>query len=208
VKSSDRKETTIRFERRSSDRKETTIRFERGSSHLNRRSPFTSDVPSLRSTGPSDTNLSAISMRPSRFRSRIPLRAILARVACALVAVAILFGIGQARARYFYCEVRGLSATDPCIHELREHPRCPLAVLDRVPVSCCEVITMPPLPQGERGVEPSVASAGVVAVLPAASSSGERSPNSGGWATWDSERWRGPPRDARERRMQLRVFLT
>jgi hypothetical protein len=146
-------------------------------------------------------------MRKSWSNCRILLKAAFARIGCALVAIAILFGIGQARARYFYCEAFGLSATDPCVHELHESTPCPLAALDRVPVDCCEVITMPPLPQGERGAEPSVASAGVVAVLPAVWTSGERSPARGGWVTWDSERWRGPPRDTRERRLQLRVFL-
>jgi hypothetical protein len=147
------------------------------------------------------------SMRPfARHRHVLP-RAIVARVSCALVAIAVLFGIVQARAHYFYCESLGLSATDPCGHEARRQTPCPLASLDRAPFDCCEVITMPSMPEGARAAGPTVPSAGVVAVLPPVL--GElASSQSVGHVAWEGERWRGPPRASRERRAQLMVFLT
>jgi hypothetical protein len=153
-------------------------------------------------------NFSAIPMRFARPRHRTLPRALAARAWCALVAVAVLFGILQARTRYFYCEGLGLSVTDPCAHEVTE-PRCPLATFDRAPFDCCEVVTMPSMPEGARAAEPSVPSAGVIATLPAVGSSVESS-----WSgdahriAWEGERWRGPPRASRERRAQLMVFLT
>jgi hypothetical protein len=125
-----------------------------------------------------------------------------------LVAVAVLFGIVQARARYFYCESLGLSATDPCAHQARQQPPCPLASFDRARFDCCEVITMPSMPEGARSVEPIVASASVVAILPPALGTIESVRGGGGPVAWEGERWRGPPRASRDRRAQLMVFLT
>jgi hypothetical protein len=147
-------------------------------------------------------------MRPfARSRRWLP-RAVVARAWCALVALAVLFGIGQARTRYFYCESLGLSVTDPCVHQMTHESPCPLAAFDRAPFDCCEVITMPSMPEGARAIEPSVASAGVIAILPAVGSSIESSSSGSAHVAWEGERWRGPPRASRERRAQLMVFLT
>ena len=135
-------------------------------------------------------------------------RAILVRACCAWVAVAVLLGVGQARTRYFYCESLGLSATDPCAHEDRRAAQCPLASLDRPPFDCCDVITMPSMPEGARSVEPRIASPGVTAVLPPVSRSIEPVRDGPARVAREGERWRGPPRPAGERRAALMVFLT
>jgi hypothetical protein len=144
---------------------------------------------------------------PSRHRRLLP-RAVIARAWCALVAIAVLFGVVQARARYFYCESLGLSATDPCAHESHEERPCPLASFDRAPFDCCEVITMPSMPEGARAALPSVPSASVVAILPPVLATIEAASGRGASVAWEGERWRGPPRASRERRAQLMVFLT
>lgn len=158
-----------------------------------------------------DTNLLAIPMRSSPRRRRLRSRAAIARAWCALIAITVLFGIVHARTRYFYCESVGLSITDPCAsqsRETRQQPPCPLAALDRAPFDCCKVITMPSMPEGARAIEPTVASASVVAILPPVLGTIESVPGRGAPAAWERERWRGPPRASRERRAQLMVFLT
>jgi hypothetical protein len=145
----------------------------------------------------------------ARPRHRMLPRAVVARAWCALVAVAVLFGILQARTRYFYCESLGLSVADPCAHEASRQSPCPLASFDRAPFDCCEVVTMPSMPEGARAAPPSVSSAGVIAILPAVGSSVDSSWGGAAHAiAWEGERWRGPPRASRERRAQLMVFLT
>lgn len=146
-------------------------------------------------------------MRPLARRRMLPWQ-VVARAWCALVAVAVLFGIVQARTRYYYCDSLGLSASDPCAHEVTRGLRCPLASFDRAPFDCCEVITMPSMPEGARAAPRSVPPAGVIAVLPAIGGSVESSCSAGARVAWERERWRGPSRASRERRAQLMVFLT
>jgi hypothetical protein len=124
------------------------------------------------------------------------------------MAIAVLFGMVQAGGRYFYCESLGLSAFDPCAHAARHEPQCPLASFERKPFDCCEVITMPSMPEGARAVEPSVPSASVVAILPPVLAAMDSTPALGASVAWEGERWRGPPRASRERRARLMVFLT
>jgi hypothetical protein len=135
-------------------------------------------------------------------------RAVLVRAWCALIAVAVLFGIGQAGTRYFYCEMLGLSATDPCAADAHRKPQCPVSSLERTRRDCCEVLTMPSMPEGARSVEPTVPSACVTAVLPALAGFLASLPEGSVRIAWEGERWRGPPRASRERRAQLMVFLT
>jgi hypothetical protein len=125
-----------------------------------------------------------------------------------LVVVAVLFGIGQARTRYYYCEALGFSASDPCAHEGHGESRCPVPSLDRSRFDCCEVITMPSVPEGARSVEPIVPSAGVSPLLPALEALLQPLRDGGIRFVWDAERWRSPPRAPGERRAQLMVFLT
>jgi hypothetical protein len=122
--------------------------------------------------------------------------------------MAVLFGIGQAGARYFYCEALGFSASDPCVQEGHRNPQCPQPSLDRARFDCCEVITMPSMPEGALSGEPSVPPAGVTAVLPAVDAALDPLRDGRIRVAWESERWRGPPRPPGERRAELMVFLT
>jgi hypothetical protein len=133
---------------------------------------------------------------------------LLRRVARLILAVAVLCGTFQAGARYFYCEALGLSSSDPCSQSAEHRERCPFDAIDLQTIDCCSVITMPSMPDGIRGSGPSVAPAGVVAVLPAVKDAN---------ASWWSERpresrtrdaHRKPPRSPGERRAELMVFLT
>ncbi len=153
-------------------------------------------------------------MLPHARRGRTFSRRTLARAWCALVVLSLLFGILQARTRYFYCEALGLSATDPCSRAsqaTRQEPPCPLASLDRARFDCCKVVTMSAMPSiRERGrsIELGVPPAGVVALLPPARVADAGAPVHEARFAWEGERWRGPPRASRERRAQLMVFLT
>jgi hypothetical protein len=140
-----------------------------------------------------------------RPRLRIVSR-VAARIGCYLLAFGVLCALVHGGARYFYCDAIGLSATDPCAQESAHRSGCPDASLGRRAADCCRTITMPSIPEGSRGVEPTVPSAGVVAILPAiqAESSCSRSAH----VAWEGERWRVPPRSSLERRAQLMVFLT
>ena len=147
--------------------------------------------------------------RPSVAPVRRFSRAAVARVGSLLVVLAVLSGIAQARARYFYCEALGLSTTDPCAQASARGPRCPDTSLDGNPADCCRIITMSPLPEGFRSIEPSVPSAGVAAILPPFRWDAGSSSWSGiGYVAWEGERWRAPPRAPSERRAQLMVFHT
>jgi hypothetical protein len=149
------------------------------------------------------------SMRPYlRRRHRMLPQATMARVLCVVVALAMLVGVMQARARYFYCESCGLSATDPCAQGAVRRSPCPLASLDRPPFDCCQVITMPAMPEGARSVEPAVPAPGLLSVLPACVRAAESSSSQGARTPWRDEHWRGPPKSLRERRTQWMVFLT
>jgi hypothetical protein len=135
-------------------------------------------------------------------------RAAVARAWCLLVAIAVLFGVVHAGARYFYCEGLGLSTTDPCAQVAEQRAPCPLASFESAPFDCCQVITMPSMPEGARSVEPTVPAAGVVAVLPAASAVVESRDRLSVRVAREGDRWRAPPKSAGERRAQLKIFLT
>jgi hypothetical protein len=158
-----------------------------------------------------DQALEALKRDPTHTRRsrRILPRMALAKAGCLVVAIAVLFGIAQAGARYFYCEAIGLSATDPCAQEATHPSLCPLGSFDRQPIDCCRVITMPSMPEGARSVVPVVPSAGVIAILPPF----QRTDTSSWTASVlllarGSERGRAPPTSSGERRAQLMVFLT
>jgi hypothetical protein len=148
-------------------------------------------------------------MRPfARPRLRTLPRAAIARACCLLVAAAVLFGVVHAGARYFYCEGLGLSTTDPCAQVAEQRAPCPLASFERAPFDCCQVLTMPSMPDGARSVAPTVPSAGVIAILPPAPAVAESQGGRSIRAAREGERWRAPPKSARERRAQLNIFLT
>lgn len=145
----------------------------------------------------------------ARFRWAL-LRTAVARAWCAILTLAVLFGIAQAGTRYFYCEALGLSATDPC-QATRAAPPCAPASLERTHQDCCQVITMPSMPsmpERARPVEPGVAPAALVALLPPALGGEVHASACGSRVAREGERWRGPPRASRERRAQLMVFQT
>jgi hypothetical protein len=124
-----------------------------------------------------------------------------------VLAFAIFSGIGHSGARYFYCEAFGITATDPCV-QASQSQRSPVEALDESVADCCELLTLPAMPEGARAAGPSVPPAARVAVVPA------------GWpadlwmtkelqsATPALQRWRPPPRAPNELRAQLMVFLT
>jgi hypothetical protein len=125
-----------------------------------------------------------------------------------LVAIAVLFGIAQAGARYFYCEGLGLSATDPCVQGATHRSPCPLASFEREPFDCCQVLTMPSMPEGARSGAPVVPSAAVLAILPALPVADASSWNGSVLVALEGERGRAPPSSSSQRRAQLMVFLT
>jgi hypothetical protein len=148
-------------------------------------------------------------MRPFARRCRRVLpRAAVARASCLLVAIAVLFGVAQAGARYFYCEGLGLTATDPCVQRATQPSPCPLASFEREPFDCCQVLTMPSMPEGARSAVPVVPSAAVLATLPAVPVADASSWNESVFVAREGERGRAPPSSSSERRAQLMVFLT
>lgn len=144
----------------------------------------------------------------ARRRSRILPRAVIARASCLLVAIAVLFGIAQAGARYFYCEGLGLSATDPCAQGATHHSPCPLASFGRDPFDCCQVLTMRSMPEGARSIVPVVPSAGLLAILSPVHRADASLWNGRIVVAREGERGRAPPSSSSERRAQLMVFLT
>lgn len=144
----------------------------------------------------------------ARRRRRILTRAALARASCLLVAIAVLFGIAQAGARYFYCEGLGLSATDPCAQGAAHGSPCRLASFDRDPLDCCQVLTMRSMPEGARSIVPVVPSAGLLAILSPVRGADASSWNASIVVARGGERGRAPPSSSSERRAQLMVFLT
>jgi len=126
-----------------------------------------------------------------------------------LLAFAVVCGIAQSGTRYFYCEALGLMHSDPCAQSARggDTNICGNSLSEK-PADCCEVVTLPAMPDGARVVSPSVLPAGLVAIVPR------------GWLADHPatptlrvpkrffDRWRPPPRSAGEVCAQLMVFLT
>jgi hypothetical protein len=124
-----------------------------------------------------------------------------------LLAVAVLTGVSNAGARFFYCEALGLSMTDPCAQASKSEP-CPTDALTDYDTDCCGVIVLPAMPPAVRTASLDV---------PRASEVGVRA------ASWDVDRsallqqpardpvrprWHPPPRSPNEVRSRLMVFLT
>jgi hypothetical protein len=124
-----------------------------------------------------------------------------------IVAVTLFFGPLQSGARYFYCESLGLLASDPCATAERKASDCPLQSLERVPVDCCERITLPTTPEGARADEHTIPPTYLVAIVAATEYRGEGSRIDPG-RRFEGERLRRPPRPPEQRRAQLMVFLT
>jgi hypothetical protein len=118
-------------------------------------------------------------------------------------------GIAQSGARYFYCDALGLMPSDPCVHahSSGEPDRC-ARFLSEKPADCCEVVTLPALPDGARLASPSVVPAALVAVVPIGGSTELPATPALRASNRFFERWRPPPRSSSEIRAQLMVFLT
>ena len=145
--------------------------------------------------------------RPARAVGAAARRAGLA-LAYLLLAFAVLCGIARSGARYFYCEAFGLTTSDPCARASLSEDAAPRgnAVDEPVP-DCCEVLTLPSVPEGARTANPSVSPAAQVAALPAPSL--ETVPANVTLPSRTSfDRWRPPPRSSSEVCAQLMVFLS
>lgn len=120
---------------------------------------------------------------------------------------AVLTGIRQSGARYFYCEAFGLMASDPCVQAVQA-PRSDDQAVDEPLDDCCEVVTLPSLPEGARAERPTVAPPARIAVIPPEWQVGAWSTNKLPSANLRLQRWRPPRLDPREARARLMVFLT
>jgi hypothetical protein len=126
-----------------------------------------------------------------------------------LLAFAVVCGIAQSGSRYFYCEALGLMPSDPCVEAARggETDPCGTSLSEKL-ADCCEVVTLPAMPEAARAASPTVVPPAVVAIVPGGGLA-EPPPAP---ALRDSnrffERWRPPPRSSSEIRAQLMVFLT
>jgi hypothetical protein len=153
--------------------------------------------------------LRTVEMRAARRprRKRAAARSFAAALGHLLLALAVLCGIARSGARYFYCEAFGLTLTDPCVRAQHDDVgRSGEALGERVH-DCCEVVTLPAVPDGARTATPNIPSAPRVAVVAVGSSDFVRS--RGGTSFCDPllDRWRPPPRSPGENRAELMVFL-
>ena len=129
-----------------------------------------------------------------------------ARLLCAIV---VLAGITHSGARYFYCEALGMASTDPCLERAGgDVERCPTDAVQGHRADCCEVITLPSVPNGERSEGPSVPPAFVVAVVSAEQLVDRALDDDQSSRIFASARWREPPRSPQRARARLMVFLT
>jgi hypothetical protein len=130
----------------------------------------------------------------------------LARLLFALVVVA---GMTHSGTRYFYCEALGLMANDPCVEGSRsDGERCPTGALSGHRDDCCEIVSLPSVPNGAHWERLRVPAASVVAIVPAERFVGralDAEPNVRSFAL---ARWREPPRFPQRARSELMVFLT
>ena len=142
------------------------------------------------------------------------------RIATALaslvLAFALLTALFQANTRYFFCESMGLLRADPCATATRydDLPPPPPAEdeLSRTPFTCCATGLLGTIPPSTALAAPRVDPARLVAVvdLPRAIHASSRRAG----LVLDparpvrGDRWRIPPRPARERRAQSMIFLT
>jgi hypothetical protein len=137
-----------------------------------------------------------------------PRRAAVA-LAYILVAFAVVCGIEQSGSRYFYCEALGLMPSDPCVQASRggDADLCGNSLSEKL-ADCCEILTLPAMPDGARAASPSVLPAALVAIVPSGwladlpANAALRAPKH------FFDRWRPPPRSAGEVCAQLSVFLT
>jgi hypothetical protein len=152
-------------------------------------------------------------MRASRQSARtgegLPRRLAVALTAL-LTTFALVSGFVHANGRYFYCEAMGLMATDPCASAAPRDERNarPPTEARRGHGDCCEVVSLPSLPQGTTSASSAVPLPALVAAMPPAplpvvQAGAPRAPLDRAVL-----RLRAPPRSAAQARAQLMVFLT
>lgn len=152
---------------------------------------------------------------PGARRTQRNIRAIAGALSCVVLAFALVTGLFQANARYFYCESMGMMREDPCAaasaarrDEQMESPS-PSGELSRTPFTCCSTGVLGAIPSSTTPGDVRVEPAQLVAILALPSpidswtlANAEASVRKG------ARRLRIPPRPARELRAQSMVFLT
>jgi len=141
---------------------------------------------------------------------------LLRRAAVALAGLALSFmmlsGLARANGRYFYCEAMGLMATDPCAPAAQETRPVSGSMAAREAreshADCCEVVTLPSLPDATNVSSPAVSPPALVAVLPAEPAPDAQLRVPRAWSDRAFEHGRAPRRSAAQARAQLMVFLT
>ena len=134
------------------------------------------------------------------------------------LALAVLCGVFQSGARYFYCEALGLSASDPCGGGAPLVADCPLESLktpspgarslEAPSLDCCEVIRVPVMPDGSRSDRHGVRPASVVALVSALEYTSARLASLECGRQDRMEQRRKPPRSASRLRAMRMVSLT
>jgi hypothetical protein len=144
-------------------------------------------------------------------KAKAKIRRLVAQSLAALVGVVVAFAIvadmGQVGARYFYCESFGLLRHDPCrAFEIADGtPASPKDEACPEHEDCCQVLSVPSLPNGTTNAACHVPPPLLVAVLRAAQLLGPQGTTSHR-AAIALERWRPPPHTAGQRCAELMVF--
>lgn len=127
-----------------------------------------------------------------------------------LLSFAILSGFAHANGRYFYCEAMGLMASDPCAAAATrgERAETPLTEVRQGNSDCCEIVTLPSLPQGTMTASSAVPPPALLAVVPAAPLLNLRFDGARARSDGAHHQWRPVHRSAAQARAQLMVFLT
>ena len=138
----------------------------------------------------------------------------LRRVATALgtliLAFALLAGMLRSGGRYFYCEAMGLSPSDPCVAANPSHPHSnnPADEVRPQHIDCCEIVTLPSMPEGARAEGPSVPPAAVHIVATPVQALDPAHADASRLRERASAHWRAPPRSSNQIHARLMVFLT
>lgn len=128
-----------------------------------------------------------------------------------LLSFALLSGFARANGRYFYCEAMGMMATDPCAAAAAhrgEQSDSPLREARPGHSDCCEIVTLPSLPQGTASASSAVPPPALVALVPAAPLRDMQLGGARAHPDRAREQWRPLRRSAAQARAQLMVFLT
>ena len=118
-------------------------------------------------------------------------------------------GAPAAGAHYFYCEAMGLLESDPCDAGAHRSDRGdPAREVHEQHFDCCQVGTLPPMPDGTIARAPSVPAPALLAIIAPSPIVDPHSTNDLRRPARAYEKWRAPPRRPSERRAALMVFLT